>query len=139
MLSVLTPLPSAATVTAGPSSAIRVFGQSAEWINDGPPARAPSSTTISSASAAVPAAAGIIVCPTVDSIPGGKQPAKILKCGIARCASTTLFDRKYELERHMKTHGEGAFTCPVAGCERMFRGFPRSDKLADHKKKVHGM
>lgn len=83
--------------------------------------------------------AGIIVCSNLDAIPPGRQRARILKCGIAGCTSTRLFDRKYELERHMKTHEEGDFACLVAGCERVARTFTRFDKLREHMRKVHGI
>ncbi|KAF2167872.1 hypothetical protein M409DRAFT_22020 [Zasmidium cellare ATCC 36951] len=79
-----------------------------------------------------------IVCTAIDSIPPGRQAAKVLQCGI--CFSDKLFDRKYELERHMRTHEDGAFPCTVAGCERQGeKAFRRAEHLRNHLRKVHGL
>ncbi|KAK4540998.1 hypothetical protein LTR36_008367 [Oleoguttula mirabilis] len=83
--------------------------------------------------------AAVVICSEPSAIPAGRQRAKLLKCGIAGCTYTKLFDRKYELERHMKTYGDGAFACYVVGCERMIKAFTRLDKLREHVRKVHGM
>ena len=80
-----------------------------------------------------------ITCPSIDSIPPGRQSTKILKCGIAGCTSTKLFDRKWELQRHMVGHGGRNFSFTVSGCTR--RGneaFARDDKLREHMRTVHG-
>ncbi|KAK5687345.1 hypothetical protein LTS10_001483 [Elasticomyces elasticus] len=81
---------------------------------------------------------GTIVCPDINSIPTGRQPLKNLKCGISGCTLKTLFDRRFELERHMRTHSAGDFPCAVHGCERNVKPFTRPDKLGEHLKKVHG-
>ncbi|KAK3650700.1 hypothetical protein LTR56_006105 [Elasticomyces elasticus] len=81
---------------------------------------------------------GFIVCHNLDSIPSGRQTSKKLKCGVAGCTLTTLFDRKFELERHMRTHFVGDFPCAFHGCERNVKPFTRPDKLGEHLKKVHG-
>ncbi|KAK5746575.1 hypothetical protein LTR17_000591 [Elasticomyces elasticus] len=82
--------------------------------------------------------AGLVVCHDIDSIPSGRQVSKSLKCGVAGCTLTTLFDRKFELERHMRTHDAGKFPCRVHGCDRNAKPFTRPDKLGEHLKKVHG-
>ncbi|KAK3631388.1 hypothetical protein LTR56_016885 [Elasticomyces elasticus] len=84
------------------------------------------------------ASSGIMLCYDIDSIPTGRQASKNLKCGISGCTLKTLFDRKFELERHMRTHDTGNFPCPVHGCERNTKPFTRPDKLGEHVKKVHG-
>ncbi|KAK4963327.1 hypothetical protein LTR10_000955 [Elasticomyces elasticus] len=84
------------------------------------------------------ASSGFMLCYDIDSIPTGRQTSKKLKCGIAGCTLTTLFDRKFELERHMRTHFVGDFPCSVHGCERNLKPFTRPDKLGEHLKKVHG-
>ena len=81
----------------------------------------------------------IIVCHDAESTPSGRQRDKRLKCGITGCTSTRLFDRKYELVRHMKTHKQGAYSCPVDECPRSVRAFTRSDKLWEHMRKAHGL
>ncbi|KAK4495673.1 hypothetical protein PRZ48_012941 [Zasmidium cellare] len=79
----------------------------------------------------------VIVCPTIDSIPPGRQTAKVLQCGI--CNSDKLFDRKYDLERHMRTHTDGAFPCTVAGCDRQGqKAFKGAEHLRNHLQKMHG-
>ena len=91
------------------------------------------------ANASVPTR-GIIICPTIHSIPCGRQAAKILKCGIPGCIADKLFDRKYELERHMKGHGGRHHPCTQDGCSRTGnKAFARSDKLREHMRKLHGM
>lgn len=82
---------------------------------------------------------GIIICSGPDAIPPGRQRAKTLKCGMTGCKSTKLLERKYELERHMKTHEAGAFACQVVGCERIVKAFTRLDKLREHMSKAHGV
>ncbi|KAK5735656.1 hypothetical protein LTR17_008007 [Elasticomyces elasticus] len=82
--------------------------------------------------------AGLVVCHDIDSIPSGRQASKSLKCGVAGCTLTTLFDRKFELERHMRTHDAGKFSCRVHGCDRNAKPFTRPDKLGEHLKKVYG-
>lgn len=78
----------------------------------------------------------IIICPTVASIPPGRQRAKILQCGI--CFSVDLFDRHHEMRRHMESrHMMGQFPCNVPGCNRIAKPFTRADKLLEHKRKVH--
>jgi hypothetical protein len=85
-------------------------------------------------------AAPTLVCPDINSIPPGRQPAKILKCGFHGCTSTTLFDRKYELARYMMKHQASAFPCLINGCPRKGQnGFYRKDKLMEHEHDVHGM
>ncbi|KAF7186728.1 hypothetical protein HII31_11960 [Pseudocercospora fuligena] len=80
----------------------------------------------------------IMVCLTADSIPPGRQPTKRLLCGHPGCTSLKLFDRKYELERHMATHLDGAFKCPVEGCPRKDEAFKRKEHLKNHLWKLHG-
>ncbi|KAK4899387.1 hypothetical protein LTR27_003120 [Elasticomyces elasticus] len=80
----------------------------------------------------------VIVCQDINGIPSGRQASKNLMCGISGCTLKTLFDRKFELERHMRTHDTGNFPCHVHGCERNTKPFTRPDKLSEHVKKVHG-
>ncbi|KAK3708323.1 hypothetical protein LTR37_011588 [Vermiconidia calcicola] len=80
-----------------------------------------------------------IVCTSIDSIPGGRQSSKILKCGIAGCTSDKLFDRKYELQRHMEGHQGRNYPCLEPGCPRTGdKAFARADKRNEHMTKVHG-
>ncbi|KAK5167717.1 uncharacterized protein LTR77_007416 [Saxophila tyrrhenica] len=82
----------------------------------------------------------VIVCNDVNAICPGRQPTKSLKCGVAGCTTDKLFDRKYELERHMKTHEVGSFLYTATGCKRDGRKpFNRRDKLQDHQRRVHGL
>ncbi|KAK5738910.1 hypothetical protein LTR17_005636 [Elasticomyces elasticus] len=79
-----------------------------------------------------------IVCVQADDAPSGRQPAKILRCGL--CMSSKLFDRRYELERHMSTHFPGQYPCTQPGCTFVgSRAFKRSDKLVKHKREAHGV
>ena len=82
---------------------------------------------------------GHIVCPSIASIPPGRQAARILKCGITTCTSTKLFDRKHELERHMKTHDPGEYPCTVFVCIYAVNGFKRKEHLRNHLRKVHSL
>ena len=98
----------------------------------------PPAPTIGVAASIEPKA--IINCPTIADIPPGRQTAKILKCGIAGCTSTKLFDRKWELERHVKSHEGRKFPCLVAECSRRVdKAFARADKRNEHMRKVHGV
>ncbi|KAK4888630.1 hypothetical protein LTR27_012474 [Elasticomyces elasticus] len=79
-----------------------------------------------------------IVCYQGSHAPRGRQATKILKCGL--CMSNKLFDRRFELERHMATHFPGGYPCPLLDCR--FRGakaFKRADKLRDHLRITHGL
>ena len=52
--------------------------------------------------------------------------------------SGKLFDRKYELQRHMETHGNGQYFCSAQACPRWgAKSFYRYDKLKDHMQKAH--
>lgn len=84
------------------------------------------------------AASDIIICSSSDSIPPGRQPTKRLLCGHPGCESLKLFDRKYELERHMATHLEGDFKCPIEGCPRKDKAFKRKEHLRNHLRNLHG-
>lgn len=82
----------------------------------------------------------IVVCPSIASIPTGRQATKILKCGIVGCTSNKLFDRKWELERHMKGHEGRKFPCLMPECPRRGdKAFARADKRNEHMRKVHGI
>ncbi|KAK5711457.1 hypothetical protein LTR17_018393 [Elasticomyces elasticus] len=79
-----------------------------------------------------------VVCVQADDAPSGKQPAKILRCGL--CMSSKLFDRRYELERHMSIHFPGQYPCMQPGCTFFGpRAFKRADKLVKHKREAHGL
>ena len=79
-----------------------------------------------------------IPCSSIESIPPGKAGAKVLKCGIPGCTSNNLFDRKYELQRHMDTHVQGRFPCHISGCERgATHPFKRAEHLRNHMRKIH--
>lgn len=81
----------------------------------------------------------LIACPTIDSIPPGRQRSKVLKCGVASCTSDKLFDRHFEMKRHMETHMRGNFPCSVRGCNRGDGNpFNRPDKLGEHMRRIHG-
>lgn len=58
-----------------------------------------------------------------------------LKCISRGCRST--FPRKYELERHINgVHDiKAAINCPVYGCNRVAKPFPRKDKFNEHMRK----
>jgi hypothetical protein len=80
----------------------------------------------------------VMVCPTIDSVPPGRQPTSILKCGM--CNSNKLFSRKYELDRHMATHAPGQYPCLQPGCLRKGeKAFKRTEHLRGHMTKVHGI
>ncbi len=97
------------------------------------------SKPVANGDSSTPVPDNFIVCIDIDSIPPGRQQSKILKCGIAGYTCEALFDRRFDLERHMKTHGAGGHPCPVPGCKRDARKpFNRRDKLQEHRKKVHG-
>ncbi|KAK5122081.1 hypothetical protein LTR85_004327 [Meristemomyces frigidus] len=88
--------------------------------------------------AAVPAQHGIVVCLDINSIPSGRQRAKILRCGVVGCTSTALFGRKYELKRHMEGH-QSSYACSIPGCTRgVAKPLKRADKLAEHMRRAHG-
>ncbi|KAK3635592.1 hypothetical protein LTR56_014632 [Elasticomyces elasticus] len=101
-------------------------------INRPPPAGipAPSSTAT--------ALNTIIVCYQASDAPQGRQPAKMLQCGT--CMSPTLFDRRYELERHMSTHLDGKYPCLHPGCPYTgARAFKRTEHLRNHRRRIHGI
>ncbi|KAK4963711.1 hypothetical protein LTR10_001342 [Elasticomyces elasticus] len=80
----------------------------------------------------------IIVCVQADDAPSGRQPNKILRCGL--CMSSKLFDRRYELERHMSMHFPGQYPFMQPGCTFVGpRAFKRADKLVKHKREAHGL
>ena len=82
--------------------------------------------------------AGCVVCPTIESIPPGRQAGNILRCGYVGCTSKQVFERKYELQRHMETHEPGKFPCPELGCCRSGRrAFTRREHLRNHISKLH--
>lgn len=69
-----------------------------------------------------------------------EQDATPLVCTYPQCSRTKPFNRKFDLDRHMKSHGPREFGCPVHGCKRQGdKGFPRKDKLRDHVRQKHGM
>lgn len=83
---------------------------------------------------------GLIICSSIDIIPPGRQSGKILKCGIPGCASTALFARKCDLQRHMQGHGRPKFPCMQSECSRRGnKAFARADKLREHMRKIHGI
>ncbi|GAB7358568.1 hypothetical protein MBLNU230_g2629t1 [Neophaeotheca triangularis] len=75
----------------------------------------------------------ILICPTIASMPSGRRQTKDLKCGYPECTSNVLFNRKYELQRHMEGHGPAVYWCPVSGCDK--ENFARPDKLKYHFEK----
>ncbi|KAK3680088.1 hypothetical protein LTR78_000465 [Recurvomyces mirabilis] len=77
-----------------------------------------------------------VVCYNVSDIPPGRQPAKILQCGI--CFSGKLFNGAYEIKRHMATHSQGQFACDEPGCDCVgTSAFTRKDKLVKHMREAH--
>ncbi|KAK3623157.1 hypothetical protein LTR56_021739 [Elasticomyces elasticus] len=79
-----------------------------------------------------------IICNQPSDAPPGRQPAKILQCGT--CMSTTLFDRRYELERHMATHNDGNHPCLHSECPYTgARAFKRTEHLRNHRRRIHGI
>ena len=79
----------------------------------------------------------VIICLTIASIPPGRQSAKTLQCGI--CNADRLFDRHYEMKRHMETHFAGTYPCTAVNCKRgPTNPFTRADKLGEHARRVHG-
>ncbi|KAK4888632.1 hypothetical protein LTR27_012476 [Elasticomyces elasticus] len=80
----------------------------------------------------------VIVCHQPTDAPIGKTPTKVLQCGI--CMSNTLFDRRYELERHMATHVDGKHPCLQPGCPHTgARAFKRTEHLRNHRRRIHGV
>lgn len=62
--------------------------------------------------------------------PKGISNQEGFKCDHAGCRYRGTFNRKYELQRHMKKHTHGCTKkCPVRSCERTFH---RKDKLKLH-------
>ncbi|KAK0365506.1 hypothetical protein LTR91_002949 [Friedmanniomyces endolithicus] len=100
----------------------------------------PSLINANAITTAIANAAAIIVCPSIDGIPRGRQQAKILKCGFPGCISNARFDRPHELERHMALHFPGNYPGVQPGC--IFTGmtaFKRADKLRKHEREAHGL
>ncbi|KAK5731401.1 hypothetical protein LTR15_001341 [Elasticomyces elasticus] len=96
----------------------------------------PRHNTSASSTAAAPTT--IVVCHRPTDIPTGRQPARILQCGI--CMTDTLFDRRYELERHMATHVDGNHPCLHHGCPYIgARAFKRTEHLRNHRRRIHGI
>ncbi|TKA76447.1 hypothetical protein B0A55_06105 [Friedmanniomyces simplex] len=78
----------------------------------------------------------IIVCHRISDIPPGRKAAKILQCGI--CMSDKLFDRRFELERHMALHWPEQHPCVQPGCAFTgARAFKRADELRKHEREAH--
>ncbi|TVY57241.1 hypothetical protein LCER1_G003502 [Lachnellula cervina] len=63
------------------------------------------------------------------------------RCIVTGCKRTEPFGRKGDLERHMASvhqHGR-TWKCAEKGCKRHTNGFPRKDKLTEHKRATgHG-
>ncbi|KAK5698627.1 hypothetical protein LTR97_006273 [Elasticomyces elasticus] len=86
---------------------------------------------------AAPVLGHITVCYRPSDAPLGSTPES-LQCGI--CMSNKLFNRRFELERHMTTHFPGQYPCMQLGCAFTgARAFRRSDKLVKHKREAHGV
>ncbi|KAK5738909.1 hypothetical protein LTR17_005635 [Elasticomyces elasticus] len=98
--------------------------------------RQPRNNTSPSSTAS--AADNVIVCHRATDAPTGRQVARILQCGI--CMSPRLFDRRYELERHMATHLDGKHPCLHPGCPYTgARAFKRTEHLRNHRRRIHGI
>ncbi|OMP83134.1 Regulatory protein brlA [Diplodia seriata] len=77
--------------------------------------------------------------PQVDASQRQRQVAKPFQCNHPGCNSKG-FNRKYELQRHMRKHSRSqTFLCPVAGCrfQQPADAFYRHDKLVCHMKACH--
>ncbi|KAK5731400.1 hypothetical protein LTR15_001340 [Elasticomyces elasticus] len=85
----------------------------------------------------VSAADAVVVCYQASDAPPGRKPES-LRCGL--CMSSKLFDRRYELERHMATQVPGQYPCMRPGCTFIGpQAFKRPDKLVKHRREAHGV
>ncbi|KAI9711772.1 MAG: hypothetical protein M1820_001917 [Bogoriella megaspora] len=62
-----------------------------------------------------------------------------IKCVFKGCRYKGTFNRKYDLQRHEKSHNRDLrHPCPAAGCDRVgTKAFSRFDKLCDHTGSKH--
>jgi hypothetical protein len=77
-----------------------------------------------------------------DMLNSSRKPrdGSALKCDFPGCHSRATFNRKYELQRHMKKHErKGTYPCLSIDCDRKgSRSFYRADKLFHHLRTRHG-
>lgn len=62
------------------------------------------------------------------------RPDTGIKCEFPGCKYRGFFNRKHDLERHMKKHRNVAEKCPIVHCDR---SFDRYDKLLHHLRTGH--
>ncbi|OCL15100.1 hypothetical protein AOQ84DRAFT_136847 [Glonium stellatum] len=84
----------------------------------------------------------ILIGPNQAPISRQRKPrdGSALECGFPGCHSRATFERKYELQRHMKKHErQVTYPCPAIDCDRIgLRSFYRMDKPVHHLRTGHG-